>query len=173
MVGAGFVLPGPADGVFQITCDGAAFFGAQDAEGGSEGVGGGGVGGDDGTSDAAGEAEAGFRVDDVRVADAVKFDELMEIAGGGNGLVGEADVDGSIVVDAGAKRDCPAWGVRRGIACGGVASGEDDGDGETLGLEKSEHLICGVAFGDATEVEQEAGFGEGQGLIVDVELMPP
>lgn len=152
--------------------DSTPLFWAEDTERGGEGIRGAGVCGDDGTGDAAGETEAGLRMDDVRVADAVEFDELMEIAGGGDGLVGEAEIDGSIVVDAGAKRDCPAWGVRRGIACGGVASGEDDGDGETLGSEQSEHLIRGVAFGDTTEVEQDAGFGEGQELIVDVELMP-
>ncbi len=64
--------------------------------------------GDDGAGDAAGEAEAGLGVDDVRVADAVEFDELMEITGGGDGAVGEGNDGGRGIVWFGEEGDGPS-----------------------------------------------------------------
>ena len=65
-----------------------AAFGAHDAQGGVEGVGGGAVRGDDGDAAAADQGHAGFRIDDVGIALAGDLHELLGIAGGGDGGVG-------------------------------------------------------------------------------------
>ena len=62
---------------------------AEDVEGRVEAIGIKAVRGDDGGGDVRGQAEAGVRVEDVRITDAVDGEVLFGGPGGGDGSVGQ------------------------------------------------------------------------------------
>jgi hypothetical protein len=152
--------------------EGEALIGAEHAEGGGEAVGGGAVGGDDGDEGVVGEADAGVGVDDVGVADAVDFEALVEVAGGGDGGVAEpGDAGGGCVGGVeGADFDAPGRLAWRGVADGDIAGGGDEGAVDAVASEDGEGFVGGVAFGDAAEVEAHVGAVEGDGAAAGVEF---
>src|SRR5438128_958102 len=72
--------------------DGQAALGAEDAQASIERVGGGAAWGDDRHAAAAGQAETGLRIDDVRIAFAADLDVLLGVAGGRDAGVGHEHI---------------------------------------------------------------------------------
>ena len=127
---------------------------------------------DDGGAAADGHGPAGARVEDVRVAYAVRGHPLFGVAGGGDG--GVAEDDGAGVRRAGDVErghvDGPAVSIRRRRGDDDVAAEGGEGACQAVRFEDGDGFVGGVAFGEAAEVEGHAGRVEGGGARGGVEM---
>ena len=101
---------------------------AQQADGSVQAVGGSGVGSNHGGLNALRHAQAGRRIHDVRIADAVDLDELLGVAGGRDAGIVKQEVLGGFVRAALKRRDpdLPTALAGRRAPDGDVAAGRDE-----------------------------------------------
>ena len=96
-----------------------------------------------------GNTEAGRGINDMGIAYAVDFDELMEISGCGYGTIREYE-ESRLFFGGRFHTNFPAFTAGRRITQTNVATGGDAGAWEVMGDHDAQHCVSSLAFGDAT-----------------------